>query len=161
MTTDYTYSWHTIERGIFEYFQRVLGTVEGITGYTEETFPRTIASDAAGFYIFKFSMNGGGNPVIRQTRTQVINGAWTMNGEVKAICSDDYTAKLVGGMCFNACPINGTDIDGLSLAYATEHPSRERELVKVASDERAGDEQIFYVVTLPLVVAFGNVERIE
>ena len=161
MTSDYTYSWHTVERGCFEYINQALGTLEDVQGYTLETMPRTMPDDGSEFYIWHFAINGGTKDVQRQNRSQVINGAWQMNAEFSAICSTDYLAKLVGGIIEQALPATSEDVVGLARLYNTEFPTRERVTRNVFNADRAGDEQIFFEVRVPMIAAFGNVDKVE
>jgi hypothetical protein len=159
MPIDYTYSWDSIERGCFEYINRVMGTIEGVTAYTLDTFPRTMPSDDADFFIWHFSINGGAVSVFRNDRTKLPGGPFEMDAEFMASCSTDRVAKLVGGILLNALPANNADVAGLGRLYNTEYPSRERTTKPVLNPTRAGDERIFFDVTVPLRAIFDNVER--
>lgn len=161
MTTDYTYSWRTIQNRVFEYVNTVLGTQKNITGYTEQNYPRTMPVNGEGQYIFKFKIGGGANPIIRQNRTDLTSGAWQMNGVIECRCDSEYTAMLTGGTVFNALPITSGDIDGVSLCYAPEMPDYDWQIFRVVNDDSAGQEQRFCVMTIPVIVAFGNVDRDE
>lgn len=161
MTTDYIHSWNSVERGCFEYLKTALGTLEGVQAFTFEDMPRTMPDDDADFYIWHFAINGGAKQVQRQDRANVIGGAWQMDAEFMAICSTDYLAKLVGGIVEGAMPATASDVDGLGMLYSTEFPSRERVTRNVLNEDRAGDERIFFEVRVPMVAAFGNVDKME
>lgn len=157
---DYTYSWMSVERGCFEYLNRVLGTIEGVQAFPMKDMPRTMPSDGTDFFIWEFSINGGAIPVQRQQRGNLELGAWQMDASFRAICTTDDVAMLVGGVLVNALPATSADnINGLARLYPTEFPSREKTTERVFNTDRAGDERIFFEVTLPLVAAFSNVER--
>lgn len=161
MSYDYTHSWHTVERGCFEYINNALGTIENVQGFTLENMPRTMPDDGEDFYIWHFAINGGTKDVQRLVRGQVIGGAWQMNAEFSAICTTDYLAKLIGGTMENALPATGDDVTGLARLYNTEFPSRERVTRNVFNEDRAGDERVFFEVRIPMIAAFGNVDKVE
>lgn len=161
MTTEYIHSWHSVERGCFEYLKTALGTLENVQAFTTETMPRTMPDDGSEFFIWHFAINGGTKQVQRQSRANVVNGSWQMNAEFMAVCSTDYLAKLVGGIVENAMPAKGDDVEGLAMLYSTEFPSRERVTRNVFNEDRAGDERVFFEVRIPMVAAFGNVDKVE
>jgi hypothetical protein len=158
-TPDYTYSWDSIERACFEYLNNVLGTVEGVAAFTLETYPRTMSDDDQDFFIWHFSINGGPVTVFRNSRAMLPGGPWEMDAEFIAECTTDRTAKLVAGLVLNALPADQNDIPGLARLYHTEYPRRERTTKPVLSTTRAGDERVFFEVTIPMRAIFDNVER--
>ena len=161
MSSDFTYSWHAVERGCFEYLNKALGTLENVQAFTLDDMPRTMPDDGADFYIWHFMINGGAKNIQRQNRALIPSGAWEMNAEFSASCSTDYVAKLVGGIIENAMPATSADVDGLALLYNTEFPSRERVTRNVLNEDRAGDERIFFEMRIPMIAAFGNVDKME
>ena len=158
MTANYTKSWKTVEDGCRAYLNGVLGTVEGATAFSEQDFPREMPSDENGFFIWKFSINGGAVNVNRQTRTALPGGVWEMDAEFEAICSDDATALDVGGTVWQGLPALGADVPGLVRLFPTSHPSRARALVNFGGAENAGQERVAFRLAIPMRAVFGNCE---
>ena len=160
--SNYLYAWASIERGCFEYFQRALGTIEGVQGYTVDDLPRTMPSDAEDYFLWSFKIDGGSEVIQRGDRSQLINGAWKMDATFQAWATTDYLAKQIAGIIIDALPVLPTDgVDGLARLYHTAWPSREWVLRNVLSDDRAGDERRFVQLTIPMECAFGNTGQIQ
>jgi hypothetical protein len=158
----FLYAWETVERGCFEYFQRALGTIEGVQGYTVDNLPPSMPDDAASYFLWTFKIDGGGDVIQRNDRTQLPRGAWKMDAQFQCWASTDYLSKQITGIIIDALPVLASDgIEGLAMLYHTAWPSREWVLRPVVSDDRAGDERRFVQVTLPMECAFGNTNRIN
>lgn len=156
MTANYTKSWKTVEEGCRAYLNAALNTVDGATAFSEQDFPREMPSAEAGYFIWKFAINGGAVNVNRQTRTALPGGVLEMDAEFTAICSDDATALEVGGAVWQALPALAADVAGLVRLFPTAHPSRERALVNFGGAENAGQERVAFRLTVPLRAVFGN-----
>lgn len=156
MTTPYDYSWRNVERGLFEYWLKVLGGVENITAYTFRNLPKTISENEI---IWRFSVNGPGRIVPRQTRVQVNNGAWDMDGLFEAWCLSDDTAMEIGGIIMQNNPVLSTDVAGLSRCQATGYPAREPDVIRLSDESNAGQEVLCVRLFVPFQVAFSNTEQ--
>lgn len=153
---DYRFAWENAERGCWEYFNRVLGTIEGITAFDGDNMPRTVPGDGADFFIWTFKINGGAVEAFRQDRTEILGGNWHMNAVLDLWTTSDALAKRLGGIILDALPVTGGDVDGIAQLYPTAWPSRTREHREVVTGDRAGDERIFYHLTQEMACAFGN-----
>jgi len=158
---DFTKSWRLIEDRCRAYFNSVLETVDGITGYSMQSFPAQMPSDNHGYFIWQFSINGGAVGVHRQTREALPGGVWEMDAEFMALCADDEAALNLGGLVWQQIPVLGTDVDGLARLYPTAYPSRERALVNLGGNVNANQEQVFFRMVIPMRAVFGNVEETE
>ena len=156
MSNPFLYAWQTVETGCRDYLNTALGTIEGIQGFTEQDWPRTVPSNGDDFFIWRFGINGGGEVVQRNSRATVIGGAWHMDAEFMAICSTDAVALAVAGLVIDALPATSADVTGLARLYFTEWPSRQRIVQNLLNDENAGQEQIFYELRIPMSAAFSN-----
>jgi len=162
MPNGFYYSWATVERGCLDYFANVLGTLEGVRSFNVDAWPRNMPDDNDEFFAWVFKIDGGGEVVQRNKRSELRVGAWKMDAEFKAICSSDYVAKLVAGEILESLPVLPTDnIEGLSRLYHTGWPSREWVVRGVENENRAGDERRFVELIIPMACAFGNTGRIE
>ena len=162
MSNSFLHSWASVERGLVDYFGVQLGTIEGVQGYTVDTLPRTMPDDSTDFYIWMFKIDGGSNVIQRQSRDQIVNGAWHMDAMFQAWATTDYLAKQIAGAILDALPAVPSDgIDGLARLYNTAWPNREWVVRGVLNDQRAGDERRFVQLTIPMAVAFGNTAKID
>lgn len=162
MSSSFLYSWSSVERGLVDYFSAVLGTIQGVQGYTVDDLPRTMPDDATDFYIWTFRIDGGSDVIHRNDRTSIPAGAWKMDAVFQAWATTDYLSKQIAGAVLDALPVMPSDgIDGLARLYHTAWPTREWVLRNVLNEERAGDERRFVQLTLNMECAFGNVPRIE
>jgi len=156
--SNFIQSWAACERKAIEYFCGVLGSLEGVTAFSEQDFPRTMPTDDAEFALWKFTINGGAVGVQRQTRAAIEGGVWEMDAEFLARCTTDETAKTVAGTVFNSVPVLGSDIDGIARIYPTQYPSRERVIVNLENEANASQEVIMFEVRIPMRAVFGNME---
>lgn len=158
MSDAFTYSWQSVERGVWEYWNKVFGTVEGLTAYNIRSLPKTLPD--ANSFIWKFKMGGGQITVRRQTREKAVNGAWLMDAMLEAWTIDDDTALWIGGIIMEHNPIVSTDgIGGLQRCDATAFPDRENDTIRLGGTDNAGQEILCVRVFVPMQVAFGNTER--
>lgn len=158
MSDAFTYSWQAVERGVWEYWNKVFGTVEGLTAYNIRSLPKTLPD--ANSFIWKFKMGGGQITVRRQTREKAVNGAWLMDAMLEAWTIDDDTALWIGGIIMENNPIVSTDgIGGLQRCDATVFPDRENDTIRLGGTDNAGQEILCVRVFVPMQVAFGNTER--
>lgn len=162
MSNSFLHSWSSVERGLIDYFSAVLGTIEGVQGYTVDTLPRTMPDDSTDFYIWTFRIDGGTEIIQRQNRSDIPSGAWKMDAVFQAWATTDYLSKQIAGAVLDALPVTPSDgVDGLARLYYTSWPTREWVTRGVLNDQRAGDERRFVQLTLTMECAFGNVPRIE
>lgn len=160
MSSSFRYTWQAVERRLWEYFNRVLGTVEGLTAFSLRELPKTLPD--VNSYIWRFAMNGGNKTVMRQTRDQVVNGAWLMDATFEAWGASDDAMMLVGGVIEESTPVLSTDgIPGLVRLDATAWPSREPDSIRLGGDDNAGQEILCVRLTIPMRVAFGNITEQE
>jgi hypothetical protein len=158
--SSFRYSWQAVERRCWEYFNRILGTIEGLTAYSMRDLPKTLPD--ANSYIWRFSINGGTKTVMRQTRDQVVNGSWLMDATFEAWGLDDDAMMLVGGMIEESTPVLATDgIPGLARLDAVGFPSREPDMINLGGDDNAGQGTLCVRLTIPMRVAFGNINDDE
>ena len=140
MSTDFTYAWKNAERGCWEYWNNVLGSVEGLTAFSLRNLPKTLPN--AESFIWRFSLNGGGIAVPRQSRDRLTGGAWQMDGLMECWTTSDDTAMWLGGIIMHSQPIVSTDVPGLQRCYASEYPSREPDMIKLGGDDNAGHRPV-------------------
>ena len=158
--SSFRYSWQAVERRCWEYFNRVLGTIEGLTAYSLRDMPKTLPD--ANSYIWRFSINGGSKSVVRQTRTQAVNGTWLMDASFEAWGIDDDAMMQVGGLIEESCPVLSTDgVPGLLRLDAVGFPSREPDMIRLAGADDAGREILCVRLTVPMRAAFGNINENE
>lgn len=149
--------WISVSRGLFDYFNTIMGTIEGVRAFTVDSFPRTMPDDAPDYFIWMIKVGGGQEVVQRNSRTQVINGAYKMNAEFTAFCTDEVTGKRVAGAVIDALPVGqGDNIDGLMRLYQVTQPDGDWTTMNVLNDERAGDAQRFWKLTIQMECAFSN-----
>lgn len=153
----FAYAWSAIERGCWEYWNKVFGTVEGYSAFSMRTFPQTLPDEKA--FIWRFSINGGAIAVPRSSRSVAVNGAWLMEANLEAFCTDDETALMVGGLVMENEPVLAEDVEGLARLYVTAFPSREMDVIRLGGDANAGQEVLGVRLTVSMMAAFGNVER--
>lgn len=161
MSEPFLYAWHSVELGCRDYFNKTLGTIEGVTAFSMQNMPRIMPDDGVDYFIWTFDINGGPVNVQRANRTRVINGAWHMNATLKAWCATDYTAKRVGGLIMEALPVLAADVEGLAMLYPTEYPTRAMTVLNLDNENNAGQEQRFFELTVPMMAAFQNTRKIE
>jgi len=153
----FTYAWQNIESGLFEYWSRVFGSVKDVQGFSLRTLPKTLPERNS--FIWRLSLNGG-QKTQRQNRAQLQGGAWTMNGLIELWADSDATAMMLGGMIMEHEPVTEADgIAGLQRMYATDWPSREPDVIRLAGDDDAGQEILCVRLTVPIVAAFYNTDR--
>lgn len=157
MTQPFTYSWHSIERGCWEYWNRVFGTLENVTAFSMRDLPKTLPN--ASSFIWRFSINGGEIAVPRSSRSVAVNGAWHMDAMLEAWCPTDELALWIGGTIMDNEPVVSTDVDGLLRLYVTAFPSREPDMIRLGGDDNAGQEILCVRLTVPMKAAFSNVEQ--
>jgi hypothetical protein len=158
MSSKFFQAWNNVERGCFEYLARALGTIEDVQGFTVDTLPRVMPADVEDYFIWTFKIDGGSEIVQRNSRSQVVNGAWKMDAQFTAFCVSDYTAKRVAGIIIDALPCDHRDgIEGLARLYQVSNPTRQHVLRNVESDERAGDQQRFVEITINMECSFSNI----
>jgi len=83
-----------------------------------------------------------------------------MNGLIELWADSDATAMMLGGLIMEHEPVTSADgIAGLQRMYATDWPSREPDLIRLAGDDDAGQEILCVRLTVPIVAAFYNTDR--
>jgi hypothetical protein len=157
MSNDFTYSWQAVERGCWEYFNALFGTLEGYTAFSLRNLPKTLPD--ANSFIWRFVISGGSVPVQRQTRTENVNGAWLMDALFEAWTTSDDTAMWLGGLIFTNTPVVSTDVPGLARLYPTSFPVREPDSIRLGGDDNAGQEILCVRLTVNMQAAFGNTDR--
>ena len=154
----YASAWEAAERKCFDYLQAALGTIEGVHGYTPDTLPREMTGDEDDFFIWTFRISGGAVDVHRNVRTEIVNGCWHMDAEFMAYCVSDPMAKSVAGTVMGALPVLPADIEGVGKLYPVSYPTIERTTRSLVNNENAGQERVFFVVTIAMKCAFSNME---
>lgn len=156
----YVYSWKSVERGCWEYFNRVLGTIEGVTAFSLRSLPKTLPDENS--FIWRFAINGGQKPVRRQRRSELINGAWLMDALFEAWGISDDVIMIVGGTIEENTPICADDgVPGLLRLDTVAYPSREPDTIRLGGEANAGQDILCVRLTIPMQVAFGNVSNEE
>jgi hypothetical protein len=151
-------AWAAAERSCFDYFQSVLQTIEGVHGYTPDTFPREMTVGESDFYIWTFKISGGAGELLgRNSRSEATGGSWHMDAEFMAVCAADSVAKSVGGLVIGALPVTSSDIAQIGKLYATAYPSIERTTRSLVTATSAGEERIFFELRVPMRCAFDNI----
>lgn len=157
MSSQFTYAWQNIERGLFDYWSKVFGSLEGVQGFSMRNLPKTLP--ARNSFIWRVVLNGG-QKTIRQNRDNLKGGAWTMNGTIELWADSDETAMMLGGLVMEHEPVLETDgIKGLQMMYATEWPTREPDVIRLAGKDDAGQEVLCVRLVVPIVAAFYNTDR--
>jgi hypothetical protein len=161
MTTANTweYAWENAQRGCFEYFNKLLGTLEGISAHTITTYPPVLPDLEDKTFIWKFTISGGPITVFRQTRKEILGGAWKMNAVFEAVFNSEITARSVAGSIMNALPVLQTDVEGLARLYPVSWPEINRIASRVRGSENAGEEVLAYHIQINMECAFYNTER--
>jgi len=155
--SDFTYAWQNIEEGLFKYWSDVFGSVRDVHGFTIRALPKTLPARSS--FIWRLSLNGG-QKVVRSSRTALVNGLWTMNGQIELWADSDATAMRIGGLIMDNEPVLESDgIPGLQRMYATEYPSREPDTIMLGGDDDAGQEILCVRLTVPIVAVFYNTDR--
>jgi len=158
--TTWAYALSSVYRGCFDRWASILGTIEGARGYTVDTMPRGVPSDGADYFIWGFDISGGPIEVFRQTRAQVVGGAWHMDARLEVVCGTDDLAKRIAGEAMEALPFVEADVTGLARLYPVSFPEFSWELREVVDAERAGEEARYRIMVLPMRCAFGNTEKL-
>ena len=165
--SNFTASWQSASRGVWEYWNKVFGTVEGVQAFGLRDCPRTIimpvmpkvqAVEAA--FMWRFKM-GGGEKVLRQNRVQITGGAWKMPGILEAWCIKEDMAFQIGGLIEDNDPITGTDVPGIARCYAINHPDYEDAVISISGADDAGQEVLGVRIWSDMVCAFGNMDRVK
>lgn len=158
MITDFTYSWSAVERGLWEYFNTLLGTIEGVSAYGYRLLPSTVGG--VHDIMWRFAISGGDIDVRRQTRTRLQGGLWVMSAEFEAWSVDDAMIMEVGGLIMGGTPVEKTDgIDGLIRCDVTKYPTRSLDSVRIDNSDNAGQEVQGLKLSIPMEVVFVNTTR--
>ena len=157
MSSPFTYAWQNAERGCWEYWNKVFGTVEGLTAFSVRDMPRTLPEKDA--FIWRFVFSGGTKQVLRPDRSTVLNGAWTMDALLEAWAADDDTAMWLGGIVEENQPVLASDVPGLERLYTTSFPSRDMDTLRLGGTDNAGQDILVVRVTIPMIAVFSNTDR--
>jgi hypothetical protein len=161
MSEVYTYAWESAERRCFEYLNKIIGTVDGITAFQFDNMPATLPSTLDDVLIWEFQINGGAVAVSRPDRTHVVDGAWHMEAMFRAVCFKDKWARYVGGILFDNLPATKDDMEHVARLYATQYPSRRRTVLRILGDADSGQEDRAIELTIPMMCAFYNAPQIR
>ena len=158
MSIPFTYSWSSVERGIWEYWNKVFGTVEGLTAFNMRKLPKTLPDSNS--FIWRYKQGGGQISVRRQSRDRAVNGTWLMDAMLEAWTMEEETAMWIGGIVMQNAPITIADgIDGLQRCDVVAFPDREPDTIRLGGADNAGQEILCVRLFVPMQVAFGNAER--
>jgi len=156
MNNPYTYAWKNINRGVFEYWQKVFGTVENLQGYPYRLFPSAIKRSNE--FIWRVKI-GGGNKVPRGSRSQITGGAWLMDATLETFCTTEDVAYELGGIVMDHEPVTESDVIGLQRFHAITQPDIELATLRVEGPTDAGQEILCVRMWVDFQCAFHNTEK--
>jgi len=159
------YAWESAERRCFEYLAGKLGTLEGVGHFMPEDYPRLMQS-AAAVNEWRFEITGGpDNP-------HGVNSAWQMDGVFTGRFSSRSTALRTAGLVMEYTPAGSnwtaTKGDDRAIVDVAEfslsgRPEVKRDVADTDPDAEgatAAGSVVVWELTIPLMIVFGNIEKI-
>lgn len=157
MTTPAYWSWLSAERKCFDFISSTLGTLEGVSGFKPEDFPRvaTLSSECNNWM---FEISGGESPFIRSPAEQGNSRSMWMNATFKGRFTERDMAQQVACAVWDVLPAGEETkplLAGIVQIQPTAYPSVVSDVVELASDLEVGGEARIWIVTIPCWVVFN------
>ena len=164
MTTNAYWSWDAAERRCFEYFQAIIGGLEGVTGFMPEDYPRW-ATTAEECNNWAFEISGGDRPHIRSPVERGNARTMWMMATFKARFTERQLAKRVACLAWDALPAGVADVAtypmlaGIAQIQPTAYPQLMADVQEIANDQDEGGETRVWTVEIPCWVVFDYMDQ--
>ena len=148
-------SWSAVEKRCFQYLLESLQSIEGVTGFTMEEFPRQLDSGQTNMWTFEVNADSPIAPTIQIAKAARPYGCWRFGAQLVGVFETRKLAQDTAGMALNVLPADSTDVSGLGNLSWSSMPTVERTILNKGA---TGTEQPGWALTFPMWVAFGNSE---